>query len=97
MQCPICSSAGQSSKVYPGATFVTAMAWQPYYDEAGKYHDHDPNGNTTHYRCSLGHEFEVTAYQQCWCGHGRPSKVQIKDSDGKWGETKPYQDQDTPS
>jgi len=35
------------------------MAWTPYYDEDGAYHNDDPNIHTTCYKCSEGHIFRV--------------------------------------
>ena len=50
MICEQCREQGLKSKVFPGTTFVTAMAWQPYYDEDGNYVNNDPNVHTTDYQ-----------------------------------------------
>ena len=61
MQCKQCKEAGRTSRVYPGASRRTLVAWQPYYDEAGILHNKDPNKTTTHYSCSNGHEWTETS------------------------------------
>ena len=55
MRCKECEKQGLKSKVYPGTSWCTCLAWQPYYDEDGKYHNKNPNTTTTTYRCSNGH------------------------------------------
>ena len=57
MICEQCREQGRKSKVFPGMTFVTAMSWQPYYDEEGQYVNNDPNIHTTDYRCSNRHRW----------------------------------------
>ncbi len=36
---------------------TTCVYAEPYYDEAGKYHDNDPNKTATTYTCSNGHRW----------------------------------------
>ena len=48
--------------------------WQPYYDEVGLYHSHDPNHVVTTYECSNGHIYEKTTLPMCpvqTCTYGR--------------------------
>ena len=66
--CPQCKEAGLKSEVYPGAGRTTLMGWQPYYDEEGKYHSHDPNTTTIHFQCSNGHSWIEKKHNSCWCG-----------------------------
>jgi hypothetical protein len=59
-RCNFCREEGRTSKVYPGPSSQTAVAWQPFYDEEGVFHNKDPNKRTTHYTCSNGHEWSET-------------------------------------
>jgi len=71
MICPYCQEAGEKSCVYPSAYgFSTAMYCQPYYDEEGKYHNHDSNSHSTPYTCSKGHSWTEIAGNKCQCGWG---------------------------
>lgn len=66
MICKECKAAGQKSSVYePAGWFSTAMGYERYYDEDGKYHVHDPNHSTGTYTCSKGHKWHVTRQKQC--------------------------------
>ena len=47
MKCSECITEGKKSQVNPGWSTVTAMYCAPYYDEDGKYHNHDRNTTTT--------------------------------------------------
>jgi hypothetical protein len=49
----------------------TAMGWQDFYDEDGKFHCHDPNVTTFNHKCSNGHEFSKSQKETCWCGWGK--------------------------
>jgi len=66
MQCPTCVEDGERSTVRARNPAVTAMAWEPYYDEDGRYHAHDPNHRADFYECSRGHTWSVP--RRCWCG-----------------------------
>lgn len=69
MRCPECVEAGQRSKVYVGLSTTTLMYAQPFYDEDGRWHHHDPNQTTTEYTCSNGHSWkETTGPHQCAWG-----------------------------
>ena len=57
MKCPNCISENKKSCVYEGMTTSTLLYFQPYYDEDGKYHYHDLNTSTTHYKCTNNHEW----------------------------------------
>lgn len=75
MKCQECIELGQTSRVYPGASAVTCMGWQPYYDEDGQYHSHDPNTTITGYRCSEGHTWQRESLPPCPnCLYGRREK-----------------------
>jgi hypothetical protein len=92
MKCPICVSVGQTSKFYwDSGGYGTSMCGDSYYDEDGKYHNHDPNVEKRSCRCSRGHEFLVAVRHKCWCGHGEASTMKIKGEDGKWTEASPEQ------
>lgn len=68
MKCPTCVEQGLRSTVTEGPSLTTAMAYQPFYDEEGRYHVHDMNRQTTEYECSNGHAWSVTGIRPCWCG-----------------------------
>lgn len=68
MICPQCKEQGLKSMVYPGPSRTTLLYCQPFYDEKGKYHDHDMNTTTTSYQCSNGHSWEEKNKKSCWCG-----------------------------
>lgn len=57
MKCPECEQNGDVSKLFAVGETKTMLGWNPYYDEEGVYHAHDPNRTTVHYRCSNGHSF----------------------------------------
>ncbi len=57
MMCPECVKEGKKSCVYIGTSTTTLLAWTPYYDEDGGYHNENPNRITTQYSCSNGHRW----------------------------------------
>ena len=59
MICEQCKDEGKRSKVYPGMSYVTALGWQPFYDEDGNFVNDDPNITTTTYRCSNSHRWQT--------------------------------------
>ena len=65
MKCPECVKEGEKSTVVIGYGSTTDMGWQPYYDEDGEFHDHDPNWHGYNYRCSRGHEWYVSRQEKC--------------------------------
>ncbi len=71
MKCPKCQKEGKESKVFPHGSSTTLMHSQPFYDEKGKYHDHDPNITTSQYSCSNGHRWTEKNNSICWCGWGK--------------------------
>jgi len=68
MICPECGKARLQSRVYIGVSSTTLAYSPPFYDEEGRYHDHDPNIRTTQYECSNGHQWAETTRPSCWCG-----------------------------
>lgn len=70
MKCPQCKKEGKKSKVYPGVGYTTCMYCPPFYDEEGKYHNHDGNVTTQEYSCSNGHKWTERTTGSCWCGWG---------------------------
>ena len=56
MKCQKCVNAGLKSIVYAhNALQLTLMAFQPFYNEDGIYHCHDPNTHSESWSCSNGH------------------------------------------
>lgn len=74
MICPACKSEGRTSKVYPGLTETTCLGYTPFYDEEGRFHDHDPNRRRSRMRCSNGHSWPETYRAKCWCGWPEPKR-----------------------
>jgi hypothetical protein len=68
MICPQCREAGKKSRVYVGGNYTTCMYSPPFYDEEGRYHNHDPNSTTTDYTCSNGQSWQSVGKTGCWCG-----------------------------
>ena len=68
MICKQCQSQGLKSRVYPGPGMSTAMYCPAFYDEDGRYHNHDLNTHSTHFKCSNGHEWNENSVNTCWCG-----------------------------
>lgn len=69
MKCPRCETAGEASRVFaPMVSMSTLMAHQAYWDEAGVYHSHDPNWDTSEYSCSNRHRWVVSRLYGCPAG-----------------------------
>jgi hypothetical protein len=68
MTCPECVKEAKRSVVYVGASSVTCMMYEHYFDEDGKEHVHNPNTTSTHYSCSQGHSWVEGTRGKCWCG-----------------------------
>lgn len=71
MKCPTCVAEGKQSRVYVGGGASTSMYCPPFYDEDGKWHDHDMNLVSQSYSCSNGHKWTEAVEQKCWCGWTR--------------------------
>ena len=66
MKCPKCVELALKSILYTsGGCITTGMCPESYYDEDGKRHWHDPNGSTSTYECSNGHQVSVTTHDPC--------------------------------
>ena len=65
MKCPICVDKKMKSCVYNLGSYSTSVAYTPYYDEEGEYHDHDGNWNTQNFSCSMGHKWSETSRRSC--------------------------------
>ena len=68
MICPTCEKEGEKSKVYSQGGSSTLLGYSPFYDEEGRYHNHDPNRTTAYYECSRGHRWSAIIDNSCWCG-----------------------------
>lgn len=66
--CSRCLYQGKKSKITIGLSTKTLAYYPPFYDEQGKYHDHDANTTTTEYSCSNGHNWTESSTGSCWCG-----------------------------
>ena len=71
MKCPECVKEGKKSTVAVGMSMTTCMYFEPFYDEEGKYHNHDGNRTSTEMRCSNGHSWVHGSTGSCWCGWGK--------------------------
>ena len=72
MICPECQAEGEKSRVTLGGGSSTAMYAAPFYDEEGRYHNHDPNVFTYAWSCSRGHRGMESHRYQCWCEQEKP-------------------------
>jgi hypothetical protein len=63
--CPICQRLDKKSQVKAGPGSTTLIGYTPYWDEGGRFHDHDPNLRSTVYHCTLGHGFEIRTQTPC--------------------------------
>ena len=68
MICETCKAEGKTSRVFDRGGSTTCAYYQPFYDENGKWHNHDGNITTTGYECSNGHRWTVESTGSCWCG-----------------------------
>lgn len=68
MICEECQKLNKKSTIAIGNSMMTAVYYTPFYDENGKYHNHDNNKKTTSYSCSNGHKWSVSNWGSCWCG-----------------------------
>lgn len=68
MICEECQKLNKKSTIAIGNSMMTAVYYKPFYDENGKYHNHDANKKTTGYSCSNGHNWSVSIRGSCWCG-----------------------------
>lgn len=76
-KCPLCVEEGERSRLYPGPGMTTAGAVpEPYYDENGRYHNHDPNHTTRSFRCSREHRFTASLVHSCKsCSYGHEDPI----------------------
>ncbi len=65
MLCPKCVESGEKSSVYYRSGSTTLVAFSPFYDEDGEYHNHDTNKRVSNYGCSQGHWFSITNPNNC--------------------------------
>lgn len=81
MICPKCKELGLKSKVYGGNVgFSTCAGWQPYYDEEGIHHSHNPNSNTSSLYCSNGHRIVISSSNKCVnCDYGHEETITVTD------------------
>ncbi len=80
-KCPTCARLKLKSKLYVARMGTsTLMGGEvPYYDEDGKYHDHDSNRLSVNWHCSKGHTGYIYYGNKCSnCNFG--SKTQIHES-----------------
>lgn len=69
MICIRCKEEGLKSKVFENGPGQMTLAYcPPFYDEDGKYHNHDSNHHTNNFLCSNGHLFVTKMTGSCWCG-----------------------------
>lgn len=64
-RCPECKKEGERSTVRWRAGRGTDAGWEPYYDEAGVYHSHNPNSVKYPMSCSCGHKWTHTVRYRC--------------------------------
>lgn len=86
MICEQCKEEGKKSTVTPGASSVTVLVPNNYYDEAGNFHQHDGNTTTTPYRCSNGHKWSDKKQSTCWCGWPQKEAPKATSKPGEYAE-----------
>ena len=77
MICPFCEKEGRKSvlQAQPGSS--TLMSYNPFYDEDGNFHSHDPNTHTARYLCSNGHQYVDKEIRGCpSCDYGRKHTIE---------------------
>jgi len=73
-KCPFCEEEKKTSRLHVGASCSTLAGYEPYYDENGKFHNHDGNRVTQTTSCSNGHSFEMSGCMKCAsCDYGTNS------------------------
>lgn len=83
VKCAECVKADVLSQVQQvGPSMCTDMGHDPYYDEKGRYHNHDPNVTTTSYKCSRDHEWTEKTRKKCWCEEDSYEENDDKSLDG---------------
>lgn len=65
MICPTCKDSDQKSTVRHLWSYTTLLWSNPWYDDEGNYHSHDPNRTTSGFRCSNGHEIRIKGRSPC--------------------------------
>ncbi len=68
IHCSQCVKEGRSSSLSLGGAFTTAMFTHSWIDEDGRYHHHDPNGQSISFRCSNGHSGFISRERPCPAG-----------------------------
>ena len=67
--CPTCVTEGETSKVvWREEGPSTLIHWEPFSDDNGWVHKHDPNASMHIYECTRGHEWSGIHRKACWCG-----------------------------
>lgn len=56
---------------------MTCASFPPYYDEGGKYHNHDPNTFSQSWECSNGHHGTVKSKSGWYCCNV-PGSIEIQ-------------------
>lgn len=79
MKCPECVRLGLKSTLHGGdSVFTTCGGWSSYYDEDGRYHNHDPNWSSTTMRCSNGHLVSLKTRNKCRaCDYGGEKEIKV--------------------
>jgi len=68
MICQKCKEERKLSTVTPHGSTSTLLCYSPFFDEAGKRHNHDDNCHINSFHCSRGHTFTERKRNTCWCG-----------------------------
>lgn len=72
MICKECKEQGLKSTVTSMGSGSTLLGWNPFYDEEGVFHSHNPNRITDYYKCSNRHHFSVVGKAPCPnCDYGK--------------------------
>jgi hypothetical protein len=74
MICPECKKEGLKSTIMLGGGSSTLMGYNPYFDEEGVYHKHNPNSFCCSWMCSNKHTGTTSIGNPCPapnCNYGK--------------------------
>ncbi len=76
MICDECKFEGKLSKIYLTRHDMPKEQPKEFYDEAGKFHSHDPTINRFNLNCTNGHTWVIDKVTGCKsCDYGSKKRV----------------------
>jgi hypothetical protein len=81
MSCPHCGVVGQPAETYTDSegqeialASSTLIGFDPFRDDQGREHRHNPNWFRMQMRCAAGHVWVRQWLTPCWCGWPQSSE-----------------------